>query len=41
VKLYTLTGDDSGVQMAQEQLSEEEEEMVEIRAVWKQREANP
>jgi len=40
VRLYTLTGDNSGVQMAQEQLSEEEE-MVEIRAAAKQREANP
>ncbi|MHC4368361.1 MAG: hypothetical protein ACYSW8_12180 [Planctomycetota bacterium] len=41
VKLYTLTGDNSGVQMATEQLSEEDEKMVEIRAAAKQREANP
>ena len=41
VKLYTLTGDNSGVQMAREQLSEEEEEMEEIRTAAKQREANP
>ena len=41
VKLYTLTGDNSGVQMAQEQLSDQDEEMVEIRAAAKQREANP
>ncbi len=41
VKLYTLTGDNSWVQMAREQLSEQDEEMVEIRAAAKQREANP
>jgi len=41
VRLYTLTGDNSGVQMAKELLSEEDEEMVEIRAAAKQREANP
>jgi len=40
VKLYTLTGDNSGVQMAREQLSEQDEEMEEIRAAAKQREAN-
>ena len=40
VKLYTLTGDNSGVQMAREQLSEEEEEMEEIRTAAQQREAN-
>jgi len=39
VKLYTLTGDNSGVQMAREQLSEEEEEMEEIRTAAQQREA--
>ncbi len=41
VKLYTLTGDNSGIQMAQEQLSEQDEEMEEIRTAAKQREANP
>ena len=40
VKLYTLTGDNSGVQMAQALLSEEDEKMVEIRTAAKQREAN-
>ncbi len=40
VKLYTLTGDNSMVQMAREQLSEQEEEMEEIRTAAKQREAN-
>jgi hypothetical protein len=40
VKLYTLTGDNSGVQMATEQLSECDEEMEEIRTAAKQREAN-
>ena len=40
VKLYTLTGDNSGAQMAREQLSEEEEEMEEIRTAAQQREAN-
>ncbi|MHC4145408.1 MAG: hypothetical protein ACYSUD_11590, partial [Planctomycetota bacterium] len=40
VKLYTLTGDNSMVQMAREQLAECEEEMKEIRTAAKQREAN-
>ncbi len=40
VRLYTLTGDNSGVQMAQEQLSEQDEEMEEIRTAARQREAN-
>ena len=40
VRLYTLTGNNSGVQMAREQLSEQEEEMEEIRTAAKQREAN-
>ena len=41
VKLYTLTGDNSGVQMATEQLSQCDEEMKEIRKAAQQREANP
>ena len=41
VKLYTLAGDSSGVQMATEQLSQCDEEMVEIRAAAQQRETNP
>ena len=41
LKLYTLTGDNSGVQMATEQLSQCDEEMVEIRAAAQQRETNP
>ena len=41
VRLYTLTGDNSGLQMAQALLSEEDEKWVEIRAAAKQREANP
>ena len=40
VKLYTLTGDNSGVQMSREQLSQDEEEMKEIRTAAKHREAN-
>ncbi len=40
VKLYTLTGDNSGVQMAREQLSEQDEEMEEIRTAARHREAN-
>lgn len=40
VKLYTLTGDNSGVQMAREQLSEQDEEMEEIRTAAQQREGN-
>jgi len=39
VKLYTLTGNNSGVQMAQEQLLEEEEEREEIRKAAHQRDA--
>lgn len=40
VKLYTLTGDNSGVQMAREQLSEQDEEMEEIRKAAQHRDAN-